>query len=99
MLREDGLEDEATRVREEIAALMSSEDPATEVALTQVESTLGFTQREREIIDLVAKGMNNPGIAETLTLSVRTVETHLRNIRRKSGALARDEIGEYSSLR
>ena len=86
-------------MREEVAALMASEDPATEVALTQVESSLGFTQREREIIDLVAEGMNNPAIASALSLSVRTVETHLRNIRRKSGALEREEIGEYSTHR
>lgn len=97
--REAGDEDRATEVREEVAALMASEDPATEVALTQVESSLGFTQREREIIDLVAEGMNNPAIASALSLSVRTVETHLRNIRRKSGALEREEIGEYSTHR
>ena len=99
LYREAGDEDRAAEVREEVAALMTSEDPATEVALTQVESSLGFTQREREIIDLVAEGMNNPGIAAALNLSVRTVETHLRNIRRKSGALEREEIGEYSMHR
>ena len=97
--REAGEEDRAAEIREEIAALMASEDPATDVALTQVESSLGFTQREREIIDLVAEGMTNPAIASALSLSVRTVETHLRNIRRKSGALEREEIGEYSTHR
>lgn len=99
LYREAGEEDRSAEVREEVAALMTSEDPATEIALTQVESSLGFTQREREIIDLVAEGMNNPGIAAALSLSVRTVETHLRNIRRKSGALEREEIGEYATHR
>lgn len=97
--REAGDEGRAAEVREEVAALMASADPATELALTRVESSLGFTQREREIIDLVAEGMNNPAIASALSLSVRTVETHLRNIRRKSGALEREEIGEYSTQR
>ncbi|GAA1619931.1 hypothetical protein GCM10009805_12420 [Leucobacter chromiireducens subsp. solipictus] len=99
LFREAGAEDQAIEVREEVAALMASEDPATEVALTQIESSLGFTEREREIIDLVAEGMTNPEIASALTLSVRTVETHLRNIRRKSGALEREEIGAYASHR
>lgn len=99
LYRDAGNEAAAAEVREEIAALMASEDPATDTALVQVESSLGFTQREREIIDLVAEGLSNPAIAAALSLSVRTVETHLRNIRRKSGALERDEIGEYSSQR
>ncbi len=99
LFREHGREDAAGEVREEIAALMASEDPATPSALSELESSLGFTQREREIIDLVAEGMNNPEIAAELSLSVRTVETHLRNIRRKSGALDRDEIGGFSGNR
>ncbi|MEY9856174.1 DNA-binding CsgD family transcriptional regulator [Catenulispora sp. GAS73] len=39
--------------------------------------------REREIADLVSTGMTNPAIAEMLFLSVRTVESHLRQIYRK----------------
>nr|WP_254259561.1 helix-turn-helix transcriptional regulator [Leucobacter chinensis] len=78
---------------------MASDQSVSVASATRVESSIGFTQREREIIDLVAKGLSNPQIAETLSLSVRTVETHLRNIRRKSGALERDEIGDYSKLR
>ncbi|WP_087010305.1 LuxR C-terminal-related transcriptional regulator [Leucobacter sp. 7(1)] len=99
MYRDEGRETQASEVREEIAALMASEDPATDTAIVQLESSLGFTQREREIIDLVADGLNNPAIATELSLSVRTVETHLRNIRRKSGALERTEIGDYASGR
>lgn len=99
MFREAGQENDASEVREEIAALMASADPATATAVSDLETSLGFTQREREIIDLVAEGLNNPEIARALSLSVRTVETHLRNIRRKSGALERDEIGEFSGNR
>ncbi|MGO2062768.1 helix-turn-helix transcriptional regulator [Leucobacter sp. UCMA 4100] len=99
MYRAEGKEDEAQRVREEIADLMASDQSVSAASAARVESSIGFTQREREIIDLVAKGLSNPQIAETLSLSVRTVETHLRNIRRKSGALERDEIGDYSKLR
>lgn len=42
-----------------------------------------LSQREKEIIALVVKGMTNKEIAEHLFLSVHTVMTHRRNIARK----------------
>ncbi len=42
-----------------------------------------LSQREREIIICVVKGMTNKEIAEKLYLSVHTVITHRRNIARK----------------
>jgi pimeloyl-ACP methyl ester carboxylesterase/DNA-binding CsgD family transcriptional regulator len=42
-----------------------------------------LTAREREVLELVAAGLDNSGIAATLTLSVRTVERHLQTIYRK----------------
>jgi DNA-binding NarL/FixJ family response regulator len=43
----------------------------------------GLTSREREIVQLLAEGKNNKGIALTLGLSVATVETHRDNVMRK----------------
>lgn len=42
-----------------------------------------LSQREKEIITLVVKGMTNKEIADRLFLSVHTVNTHRRNIARK----------------
>lgn len=42
-----------------------------------------LSQREKEIISCVVKGMTNKEIAEQLFLSVHTVITHRRNIARK----------------
>lgn len=39
-----------------------------------------LTDREREILDLIARGLNNPGIAERLVLSPKTVRNHVSNI-------------------
>lgn len=44
-----------------------------------------LTDREIEIIRLIEKEYNNKQIAETLFISERTVETHRKNIFRKSG--------------
>lgn len=42
-----------------------------------------LTSREREVLQLLAEGRSNRDISETLTLSVKTVETHRANIMRK----------------
>lgn len=44
-----------------------------------------LTDREREILSLIAKEYSNKQIAETLFISERTVETHRKNIFRKTG--------------
>lgn len=42
-----------------------------------------LTSREREVLRLIAEGRTNPAISETLSLSGKTVESHVRNIFRK----------------
>lgn len=44
-----------------------------------------LTSRELEIIRLIEREFNNKQIAETLYISERTVETHRKNILRKTG--------------
>ncbi|HZX33175.1 MAG TPA: response regulator transcription factor [Rhodocyclaceae bacterium] len=45
-----------------------------------------LTEREREVLILLAGGCSNKSVAQQLGLSVRTVETHRLNLRRKVGA-------------
>ena len=44
-----------------------------------------LTDREREILSLMAEGLSNPGICERLVLSQRTIESHVRTIFQKLG--------------
>lgn len=44
-----------------------------------------LTPREREVLQCIATGRSNKHIARDLNLSVRTVETHRLNIKRKLG--------------
>lgn len=53
--------------------------------LRQQVDTAHLTQREKEIIALMEKDLSNKQIADQLEISVRTVETHRKNIFRKTG--------------
>lgn len=44
-----------------------------------------LTQREKEVIALMEKDFSNKQIADQLNIAVRTVETHRKNIFRKTG--------------
>jgi len=46
----------------------------------------GLTQREAEILALIAKGLTNPEIATRLFLSSHTVKTHINRIFAKTGS-------------
>ena len=48
-------------------------------------NTINLTEREVDVIDCIAKEMSNAQIAEALFISERTVETHRKNIFRKTG--------------
>ncbi|MCC6371387.1 MAG: response regulator transcription factor [Bacteroidia bacterium] len=48
-------------------------------------NTINLTEREIEIIECIAKEMSNAEIAKALFISERTVETHRKNIFRKTG--------------
>jgi len=54
--------------------LLSEEKPVNDNPLTN---------REREILELLMKGMKNKEIADALYLSVHTVKTHMQNIFKK----------------
>jgi DNA-binding NarL/FixJ family response regulator len=53
--------------------------------LDGVEEQQLLTQREREVLTLIAEELTNRQIAEKLFISERTVETHRKNILRKTG--------------
>jgi DNA-binding NarL/FixJ family response regulator len=51
-----------------------------------------LTARERELVNLVAAGAANKDIARRLTISVKTVKTHMTSIFRKLGLSTRLEL-------
>ncbi|MGY1634108.1 response regulator [Geodermatophilus sp. SYSU D01186] len=51
-----------------------------------------LTEREQEILDLLALGLSNADIAQQLTISVHTVRNHVANLSAKLGAHSKLEV-------
>jgi len=73
----------ARRVRERAAA----------AADTSAEP---LTDREREVLGLVAKGLSNKAIADRLAITERTARTHVSNILGKLGLASRTQAALYA---
>jgi DNA-binding CsgD family transcriptional regulator len=65
---------------------------ASTPALRQASRRLPLTDRELEIVMLIADGLSNRAVAERLTLSKRTVESHIYRAMAKTGTSTRDEL-------
>lgn len=59
-------------------------------------SSDALTEREREVLNFLARGYTNKDIAQALFLSVRTVEAHLRHIYSKLGVTSRTEAALWA---
>ncbi|WP_091704830.1 LuxR family transcriptional regulator [Microbacterium sp. cf046] len=56
-----------------------------------------LTERERQVLDLVARGLSNGQIAQQLFISTKTASVHVSNILRKTGATTRTEAAYLSA--
>jgi two-component system, NarL family, response regulator NreC len=58
-----------------------------------------LTNREREVLELLARGMTYAEIADKLTISPRTAETHRTNLMRKLDLTSQNELTVYAIQR
>ncbi len=63
------------------------------------DSYSGLTEREREILKLVAEGYTNNQIAEQLFISPKTVDTHRTHVMDKLNLHSRAELVKYAMRR
>jgi DNA-binding NarL/FixJ family response regulator len=56
----------------------------------------GLTQREAEILSMIARGMANPDIAAELYLSTHTIKSHINRIFAKTGSADRTAAIRYA---
>jgi NarL family two-component system response regulator LiaR len=67
--------------RKLMAVAVAKDQPHT-VSASEI-SEEGLTEREKEVLSLIAEGRNNREIAEQLVISEKTVKTHVSNILNK----------------
>lgn len=60
------------------------------------DGSFGLTEREIEVLQLVARGASNPQIADELFITINTVKTHLRNILVKLNLENRTQVAAYA---
>jgi two-component system response regulator NreC len=69
---------------------------SSDVVQTIHEDATPLTQREKEILQRIVKGETNVQIAETLSLSVKTVDWHRTNLMRKLNVHNLAELVRYA---
>jgi LuxR family maltose regulon positive regulatory protein len=74
---------------ETLANPPSGEDDKMRLPLSEQASGSMLTQREIEILPLLAEGLSNKEIADRLHIATETVKTHLKNIYQKLDAKGR----------
>lgn len=74
----------------ELGARLATEGPGSRSAPDEL------SQRELEVLRLIARGHTNAEIATQLFLSVRTVESHRAHIQHKTGRSSRAELVAYA---
>lgn len=88
VLKKDTQQELLSAIREVMAGRIYLSNDINKLLIThldnQEEGKL-LTDREKEIVKLIAKEYSNKQIAEELFISERTVETHRKNIFRKTG--------------
>jgi two-component system nitrate/nitrite response regulator NarL len=81
-----------------IAALQNLGTPAGQArSNTPAVAPFGLTQRELQIIGLIVAAAGNKKIAETLSISEKTVKHHLTNIFEKLGVSSRLELALFAA--
>ncbi|KHL15091.1 UNVERIFIED_CONTAM: LuxR family transcriptional regulator [Mumia flava] len=80
-------------VAERALSYVSSPGPST----TGLRATAGLTDREAEVLALVARGLDNAAIARALVLSDKTVRNHVSNVITKLGV--RDRAAAVAAAR
>ncbi len=76
-----------------------SRDEMLERACDALASERGLTEREREVLGMLARGHNGYHIRDELTLSYNTVKTHVKRIYRKLDVHSQQELIDLAESR
>jgi len=69
---------------------------ATAGNTAQLASGVHFTQRERDVLEMLVSGRSNREIAEGLQIELRTVKAHVERLMRKTGVSNRTALSIHA---
>jgi DNA-binding NarL/FixJ family response regulator len=73
---------------------------AGQVAVADIDEDLDrLTEREREVMRLIARGYAYKEVARELVISIKTVETHVSSVLRKLQLSSRHELTRWAAAR
>lgn len=81
----------AARLMDEFRRVARGGQPAN-----QLNGDAGLTSREREVLQLLARGASDREIAQELTVSVYTVKAHVRSVLHKLQVTSRQEAARHA---
>ena len=94
-----GLADEARRIAEPVGQtrIIDLVDPLLAASSQRTEGPDGLTEREVEVLRLLAEGLSNRAIGQRLFISTNTAANHVRSILLKTGAANRTQAAMYAA--
>ena len=63
---------------------------------TKLKAALRMTRREREVVELIGKGLSNKEIGRKLHISTHTIKSHIHNVMEKLALHTRLEVANYA---
>ena len=94
MYEAQGEPERSARAWRSVHALAEIDPGILKLVVVTGGKTNDLSVREAQVASLVRKRLSNKEIADQLTLSVRTIESHINRIRRKTGAETREAVGD-----
>ncbi|MFE7173757.1 response regulator transcription factor, partial [Streptomyces sp. NPDC057616] len=91
-----GAEPLARLIRAELRRLGVRRIPRGPVAATR-GNPAGLTERQLQVVRLLARGLTNAEIADRLVVSVRTVDNHVRAVLEKLDAPTRRHVADRAA--
>lgn len=82
--------------RDLLQVALAQQGHSTPATASTATTDVNLSEREIEVLKLVADGLNNDAIAEKLTISLHTVKTHIRHIFEKLNVSDRTQAAVWA---